>query len=91
MADGSPEAGVRLLDRVLETTDALSTLSERGRSVGELRGGSIREVLVHPYRIIYRVKASAVEILAIVHQRREDSFQQLDWLRERQASYAFAS
>lgn len=80
-----------MLDRILETTDALSTLSERGRSVRELREGSIREVLVHPYRVIYRVTASAVEILAVVHQRREESFQQLDWLRERQASYAFTS
>lgn len=44
--------------------------SERGRIVPELQDASIRELIVGNYRLIYRVTAETVFILAVLHGSR---------------------
>ena len=64
-------AAVHFLEEVLEAADSLGTLSNRGRSVPELEGLSIREVFVRRYRLIYAVGETQVTLLAFVHSARD--------------------
>jgi len=71
IAQDSPQAARAVLKKVLDTTEALSTLSERGRIVPEIDDPSIREVFVHSYRLIYEVNREEVAVLAILHGARD--------------------
>jgi plasmid stabilization system protein ParE len=48
VAQDSPEAGLRLLDRILEAASSLATLSERGRNIGEFADRTIRALTQQP-------------------------------------------
>jgi plasmid stabilization system protein ParE len=43
---------------------------EIGKQVAEVNDATIREVVVPPYRVFYRIHPDAIEVLAIVHERR---------------------
>ena len=49
---------------------SLSEMAERGQIVPEFRDASIRELLVRPYRLVYRLDARHVTILAVIHGAR---------------------
>jgi toxin ParE1/3/4 len=49
----------------------LATFPELGAIVPETGENSIRELIEHPYRIIYRVSADEVEVLAVIHSARQ--------------------
>jgi plasmid stabilization system protein ParE len=55
---------------VKEASESLSEMAERGQIVPELRDPSIRELLVRPYRLVYRVGGEQVMILAVIHVAR---------------------
>jgi len=55
---------------VKEASESLSEMAERGQIVPELRDPSIRELLVRPYRLVYRVGGEQVMILAVIHGAR---------------------
>jgi toxin ParE1/3/4 len=57
--------------RLLASVEALSLFPDSGRVVPELRRADIRELLVPPYRVIYRRRPDVVEILSLRHQARE--------------------
>jgi toxin ParE1/3/4 len=55
---------------VQEVRDAAASLSEfadRGQVVPEFSDETIRELLVAPYRLVYRISSGGVAILALVH------------------------
>jgi plasmid stabilization system protein ParE len=60
-----------LLTRLLEAAGGLAELSDRGRVVPELGDPVLRELLVDPYRLLYEVHADDVQVVALLHQRRE--------------------
>lgn len=67
IADFSPLAAQRMALRLTTAGQSLADHPERGRAIG----GDRRElVTVPPYLIRYRVRAGAVEILAIRHGAR---------------------
>ena len=49
---------------------SLSEMAERGQIVPEFRDASIRELLVRPDRLVYRLDARHVTILAVIHGAR---------------------
>jgi toxin ParE1/3/4 len=49
---------------------SLSEMAERGQIVPEFRDPLIRELLVRPYRLVYRLDARHVTILAVIHGAR---------------------
>jgi plasmid stabilization system protein ParE len=74
IASDSPLNAGRVLARLRERARELSSLPERGRVVPELaRFGIVvyREVIVRPYRIVYRVRDRSVHVLAVLDGRRE--------------------
>jgi plasmid stabilization system protein ParE len=62
---------VRLLVRILTAADSLESFAERGRILPERSDPEIRELLVAPFRLIYRVRPSGVLILGVVHRRQD--------------------
>lgn len=67
----SPHFAASLISEVLEAGRSLSSLSERGRHVPELSDPDLRELLIQPYRLIYRVGIDSVWVLALIHGRRD--------------------
>jgi toxin ParE1/3/4 len=61
---------------IVDRTDALTEFPLRGRVVPEIGDPNVREVFVYSYRLIYEVKERGVEVLAVIHGRR-DFFDQL--------------
>jgi hypothetical protein len=45
-------------------------LRQKGRKVPELDDDNVRELALYPYRIIYAIKTAHIEILAVIHKRR---------------------
>jgi len=72
IAFDNPEAAQRMGDQLLDATETLAELTERGRVVPEFRRPEIREIIVRSYRIIYRVSKSekSVEIIRFWHGAR---------------------
>ena len=59
-----------MVARILRRSTQLSEFPESGRRVPEFGVGNIREVIEPPYRVIYRTKHEAVDVIAIVHSSR---------------------
>lgn len=73
-ASDSQARADHLLDQILDGAQALTSFSERGHVPKELEGLGIREsrqVVVGPYRVIYRVLGSRVYIYVIADGRRD--------------------
>ncbi|MBN1631690.1 MAG: type II toxin-antitoxin system RelE/ParE family toxin [Thermoleophilia bacterium] len=73
-----PVAAQRRLDELISRTSSLARFPDMGRVVPELGRPSIREVLVAPYRLIYRRDELAVVVLAIRLVRREIAGDELE-------------
>lgn len=71
--DSLPNAMV-VLDRLEARASALATNPERGRKVPELRSLDLhqyRELIAHPWRILYRIEEDRVLVVAVLDGRRE--------------------
>ena len=70
IAADDPAAALAWLERMLERVRSLVDYPDSGRAVPELQREDVRELIVPPYRILYRRTADAVEIAAIRHGAR---------------------
>lgn len=66
----NPAAALRLLASLVERGDSLSRFSGRGRLVPEHAAKGMRELIDGNFRIVYRVRAGMVEILAVFERHR---------------------
>ena len=58
----------RVAQRIVAAVERCSTFPKMGRMVPEFEDDeAIREVIVYSYRIIYRLKANAIHVAAVVH------------------------
>lgn len=71
IAKDSPSYAASLAVRAERTADSLAALPHRGRHVREYRDSAVRELAVDSYRLIYRVAATKVTIIAFVHKARD--------------------
>ena len=70
----SPLKADRVLNRLVEVIDGLSSFPERGSFAKELLSVGIkdfRQVFFKPYRIVYRVIESTVYVLVVADGRRD--------------------
>jgi plasmid stabilization system protein ParE len=65
-----PTAAVRWLDRLLDAVATLAEFPDGGRAIPEVGRPELRELIVRPYRVVYRRDAKQVFILSIRHGRR---------------------
>lgn len=73
IAREDPGAALRILDALEAKASSLETFATRGRIVPELLGIQLREyreLLVTPYRIIYRIEKARVVVVAVFDGRR---------------------
>ena len=73
-----PAAALKWFDRIVHKTESLSALPDQGRMVPEAQRQSIREVLVNPYRVVYRREDETVVILTVQHERRDLDLDRVD-------------
>jgi addiction module RelE/StbE family toxin len=59
------------VERILAATRQLRDFPLSGRRVPEVDDEAIREIIVRGYRVIYRVEASVVLVLAVMHGSRD--------------------
>ena len=71
IAAEDPAAAVRWLERLEKKTGSLAIFPDQGRRVPEVQRTAIREVLVHPYRVVYRRDTDKVVVLSVQHDHRE--------------------
>jgi len=72
IANDSPSNAQQLLKKIRDEASSLSTFPERGRVVPELRTQGIlqyRDLIIPPWRIIYRISGKCVYILAVFDSR----------------------
>lgn len=61
----------RVVESLVNKTDTLNDLPRIGRIVQELNIETIRELSLYSYRILYEIKTTHIEILAVIHKRQE--------------------
>jgi plasmid stabilization system protein ParE len=66
----SPVAAHRTVSRIAGRCGQLAQKPDVGRAVPESERSDLRQVLLRPYRIIYRISGGRVEIVTIWHYRR---------------------
>lgn len=66
----SPLHAQRVVEAFFELGDAIARLPQGGRAVPELEDPQVRERFIYSYRMIYRIRSSGIEILAVLHGRR---------------------
>ena len=69
----SPADALKILQKIKKMASSLHSLPERGRVVPELQDQGIhiyREIVIPPWRIIYRISENDVYVLTVVDARR---------------------
>jgi len=70
VSQDSPSAAAMFIDSLFERGDSLAGFPRSGRKVPEYDLEDYRELIEGNYRIIYRVKADAVEIETVFESHR---------------------
>jgi toxin ParE1/3/4 len=74
IAAEAPINAGKLLARLKSRAESLTTTPERGRLVPELVQHGLpvwRELIVRPYRILYRIDGRTVSVLGVLDSRRD--------------------
>ena len=69
----SPWYAKAVVSKIVETVEAIPDFPEMGRAVPELGDAAIRERFAHRYRVIYRLDAERILIVAVIHGRQDFS------------------
>ena len=72
IAEDSPANALKILKKIKQKASSLYTLPERGRIVPELQDQGIliyRELIIAPWRIIYRISEMKVYVLSVLDAR----------------------
>ena len=73
IATDSPDDALRLLQKIRQKANDLCTMPDRGRIVPELKNNGIhtyRELIIPPWRILYRTSKTTVFVLSVIDSRR---------------------
>ena len=65
----SPIYAELVVDRLVRRLDQARRFPESGRTVPEYERSDLRELIEPPYRLIYRVRPGAIEVLSVLHGR----------------------
>ncbi len=73
IAQDSPSTALKILDKIKNRVSGLALSPERCRIVPELHNQGIniyREIVIDPWRVLYRISGSMVFVLSILDSRR---------------------
>jgi addiction module RelE/StbE family toxin len=71
IAKDSPHYARRFTERIVAAVERLVEHPRSGRRVPEAQRPDVRELIFRGYRIIYRLIPDGVQVLTIVHGRRD--------------------
>lgn len=71
ISQDSPLYAKRVSDALVRKTFLLDELPRLGRKVSELNDENVRELELYSYRILYELKSTHIDILAVIHKRRD--------------------
>jgi toxin ParE1/3/4 len=69
IAADKPEAALRWLEKLFESTDRLEMFPESGSMVPEIALPDYRQIIYRSHRVIYRVEKTQVSILTVRSSR----------------------
>ena len=61
----------KVIHTIVEKTEELIDFPKIGRIVPEIDDPNIRELFVYSYRLLYEITPNGIEILAVIHGRRD--------------------
>jgi len=61
----------KVAQNIVASTEALNEFPRIGRIVPEIGDTNVRELFVYSYRLIYEISTDRIEILAIIHGKRD--------------------
>jgi addiction module RelE/StbE family toxin len=70
IALNSPTYAKKMVDRITRRSEQIAVQPLSGRKVPEYQAEDIRELIEKPYRIIYRIKADQIDVVAVIHGAR---------------------
>jgi toxin ParE1/3/4 len=70
VARDRPEAAERRVPRLIDRADVLAHQPSLGRTLPELPRSGLRELVEGNYRIVYRLREDAVDVLTVVEGHR---------------------
>jgi toxin ParE1/3/4 len=71
IAGDSPAYAALVVERIVDGVERLATFPESGRIVPERDSPEVREVIVRPYRVVYRLRPGRVEIVTVFRSSRQ--------------------
>lgn len=66
----APETGERLVGEIISCVERLSDLPESGRIVPEFGVSHLREIILPPFRIVYRLDKTQVRVVRVWRSER---------------------
>ena len=69
IAEDKPDAALRWLDGLFNSTDRLQQFPKSGRIVPEVSGAEFREIIYGSHRVIYRIEERRIAILTVRRSR----------------------
>lgn len=60
----------KVVEEIINKSDYLKAYPNIDRAIPELNNPRIRELIVYSYRMVYQVESEDVEILTLVHSRK---------------------
>lgn len=73
IAKDSKYYATNVAQQIISKAENLNKFPEIGRVVPEIGDENVRELIIYSYRIIYEVVPNGVQILAIIHGKRDFS------------------
>ena len=67
----APVYAEQLVDRIVHCLEQVRVFPESGTVVSEFAATDVRQILEWPYRILYRSRHDVIEVLAVIHGRRD--------------------
>ena len=61
----------KVAQTIVEKTEDLISFPERGRIVPEIGDTRVREIFIYSYRLIYEITPGGIEILGVIHGKRD--------------------
>ena len=69
IAKDAPLVATQVVEHLLRSSIRIAEFPYSGRAVPEYQREDVREVLKHPYRIIYRILPDRIDIITVMHYR----------------------
>lgn len=73
ISEDSTDAAINIFEKIRSKCETLNLSPERGRIVPELKEYGIfsyHEIIIKPWRILYRISDSKIYVLAVIDSRR---------------------